>query len=266
MTPEEIVAFDAAQASPVSQIYNEMNERLSGMVNNAQDQYVQSGAQSSGWRYGLNAAGYVASEFFPRSVGAAAFAAVGGPIVGRVVGWGARAAVSAFPVLGREVGAIVESGLNRFAVPRGGVPSTNPSLATLQPPVRPARPSWRVSERDLEALNGQGGYSAQASFLKGLPVPRGTSGSTRPDLYRPGESIDIKNYNLATAQGQRNLVRDVVVQAQHRAQNLPAGDVQKLVIDARGQSVSTVTLNRLAAQIQQRSNSIIGTQDIQFWR
>jgi hypothetical protein len=264
--PVGVAAFGAAQDSPVKQLYNELNERLSGMVDDAQDQYVQNGAQSSGWRYGFNAAGYVASEFFPRSVGAAAFVAIGGPIVGRVVGWGSRAAVSAFPMLGREVGAIIESGLNRVAVPRGGVSSTNPSLSTLQPPVRPVRPNWRVSEMDLEALNGHGGYRAQASFLRGLSVSRGARGSTRPDLYKPGESIDIKNYNLATAQGQRNLVRDVVDQAQHRAKNLPAGDVQKLVIDARGQNVSTVTLNRLSAQIQQRSDSIIVAQDVQFWR
>lgn len=63
-----------------------MNERLSGLVNGAQDQYVQNGAQSSGWRYGLNAAGYIASEFFPKSVGEAAFAAVGGPVIGKAIG------------------------------------------------------------------------------------------------------------------------------------------------------------------------------------
>lgn len=166
-------------------------------------------------------------------------------------------------------GAVIGGGTSRFpaAAPRFVAPPPQfTPFGSLQPPVRPTRPSWRVSELDLEALYGQSGYTAQASFLKGSPVSRGTAGSTRPDLHAPGESIDIKNYNLSTLGGQRNLVRDVVAQAQHRAQNLPVGDVQKLVIDARGQNVSTATLNRLAAQIQQRSNGVVSTQDVTFWR
>ncbi len=141
-----------------------------------------------------------------------------------------------------------------------------PVFGSLQPPIRASRPSWRLSELDLEAMYGQSGYTAQASFLRGRPVSHGAPGSTRPDLYAPGQSIDIKNYNLANTRGQGNLVRDVVAQAQHRSQNLPVGDVQKLVLDARGQNVSTVTLNRLAAQIQQRSNGLITTQHVTFWR
>jgi len=62
------------------------------------------------------------------------------------------------------------------------------------------------------------------------------------------------------------LVRDAVAQARRRAENLPAGDIQKLVIDARGQNVSTVLLNRLAAQIEQQSSGIISTRDLTFWR
>ncbi|WP_395689816.1 LysM peptidoglycan-binding domain-containing protein [Caenimonas koreensis] len=81
MTAAEAAAFDAGQDSAIKQIYDGMNENLSGLVDNAQDQYVQNGSQSSGWRYGLNATAYVASEFFPKSVGQAAFAAVGGPAV-----------------------------------------------------------------------------------------------------------------------------------------------------------------------------------------
>lgn len=48
---------------------------------------MKNGAQSSGWRYGLNAAGFVASAFFPKSVREAAFDAVGGPVIGKTIGF-----------------------------------------------------------------------------------------------------------------------------------------------------------------------------------
>lgn len=82
--------------------------------------------------------------------------------------------------------------------------------------------------------------------------------------YDPG--LCIKNYDLSMSKGQNNLVRDVSKQAAHRAENLPIGDVQKVVIDARGQNVSTTTLNRVAVLIQQKSNGIVTTNNIQFWR
>jgi hypothetical protein len=119
-------------------------------------------------------------------------------------------------------------------------------------------------------MYGQHGYETQASYLKVNgkleEVPYGTKGSTRPDVYTPGESIDIKNYNLTNSTGQSNLVRDVVAQAQTRAQILPSSDVQRLIVDVRGQSVSTATLNAISQRIVTNSNGIFNAQSITFWR
>lgn len=105
----------------------------------------------------------------------------------------------------------------------GGLKTVESRFGSQTPPLRTTRPTWRQSETDAEDMYGFEGYSAQESFLNGQPVPRGIAGSTRPDLYKATGAIDIKNYNLSTSQGQNNLVRDVVAQAKHRAQNLPAG-------------------------------------------
>jgi hypothetical protein len=115
-------------------------------------------------------------------------------------------------------------------------------------------------------MYGQHGYDAQASYLNGQRVRHGTNGSTRPDVYTAGEAIDIKNYTLTNTAGQNNLVRDVVAQAQTRALNLPRGDVQRLVIDVRGQNVSTATLNAISQRIVTNSNGIFNAQSITFWR
>jgi hypothetical protein len=96
----------AEQKSAAAQIVGDMNERLNALVEDAQDHYVQNGAQGGGWNYALNAAGYVASEFFPRSVGQAALEAVGGPVMGKVVGVGV-AQLNKFPVLGSTVTQLV---------------------------------------------------------------------------------------------------------------------------------------------------------------
>ena len=115
-------------------------------------------------------------------------------------------------------------------------------------------------------MYGLSGYDAQASFLKGQPTYRGAAGSTRPDLYRSGEAIEIKNYDVSTGAGQNRLISNVVDQARTRAQNLPATDVQKLIIDVRGQNVGTATLNRLADEIVNRSGGVLSDSNITFWR
>jgi len=55
-----------------------------------------------------------------------------------------------------------------------------------------ARPSWRQSEIDIGKEYPE--YSAQKSFKNGKEVPYGTKGSSRPDFYREGFSIEVKNY------------------------------------------------------------------------
>lgn len=69
-----------------------------------------------------------------------------------------------------------------------------------------ARPTWRQSE--LDAAKDFPDYDAQKSFLNGEEVPYGTKGSVRPDYYKDGYSVDIKNYNVESTSDRSNLARD----------------------------------------------------------
>lgn len=46
-------------------------------------------------------------------------------------------------------------------------------------------------------------------FLDGKEVPYGTKGSVRPDYYKVGSSVDLKNYNVETALGRSNLANNI---------------------------------------------------------
>ncbi|WP_197096689.1 SIMPL domain-containing protein, partial [Paraclostridium sordellii] len=56
------------------------------------------------------------------------------------------------------------------------------------------RPSWRQSEIDVQAEFPD--YKPQKSFIDGKEVPYGTKGSSRPDFYKKGTSIEVKNYKI----------------------------------------------------------------------
>ncbi len=75
------------------------------------------------------------------------------------------------------------------------------------------RPSWRESEIYVGNLNPD--YEAQKSFLNGEGVSYGTKGSSRPDFYTIGSSIEVKNYNVTTTYGRNALIdtalRQVIV-------------------------------------------------------
>ena len=115
------------------------------------------------------------------------------------------------------------------------------------------RPSWRQSE--LDAAKDFPEYLEQKSFLKGEEVPYGTKGSVRPDLYKDGFSIDVKNYKAETASGRSNLARNIEKQYYQRIDNLPAGTKQSVLIDTRGQNVSQNNLNTLYNDIMERTNN-----------
>lgn len=115
------------------------------------------------------------------------------------------------------------------------------------------RPSWRQSE--LDAAKDFPEYLEQKSFLKGEEVPYGTKGSVRPDLYKDGFSIDVKNYKVETASGRSNSARNIEKQYYQRIDNLPAGTKQSVLIDIRGQNVSQNNLNALYNDIMERTNN-----------
>ena len=115
------------------------------------------------------------------------------------------------------------------------------------------RPSWRQSE--LDAAEDFSDYLEQISFLEGKKVPYGTKGSVRPDLYKDGFSMDVKNYNVETASGRSNLARNIEKQYYQRLDNLPKGTIQSVLIDIRGQNISQDNLNALYNNIMKRTNN-----------
>lgn len=144
-------------------------------------------------------------------------------------------------------GRLRDSQTNRFVrdpnrvTPESNVDTTNPT--------NPNRPSWRQSELDAEAMYQ--GYDTQKSFINGEEVPYGTEGSTRPDLYTDGHSVEVKNYDVESNAGRNNLNRELTRQYNERVQNLPQGTRQTAVIDVRGQNIDASSLGELETSIQQ---------------
>lgn len=114
------------------------------------------------------------------------------------------------------------------------------------------RPSWRQSE--IDATKDFPGYKEQRSFLNGKEVKYGTKDSVRPDLYKKGHSVDVKNYNIQKSSGRKNLARNIEKQYNQRIKNLPKGTKQSVLIDIRGQNISNADLKLLYKDIMQRTN------------
>ncbi len=76
--------------------------------------------------------------------------------------------------------------------------------------------------------NGLAGPSYTALDLVKKINYNGAKGSVRPDYYKVGHSVDIKNYNLESNSGRRNLVRNIVKQYEQRLMHLPEGSNYEL--------------------------------------
>lgn len=114
-------------------------------------------------------------------------------------------------------------------------------------------------------LEGQG-YRPQISFKDGIEVPYGTKGSSRPEYYGNGVSVEVKNYNVETAAGRASLERNVIGQAVQRADNLPPRTVQTLNLDVRGQNVTRTQLNQMLTNIEHKSGGAITRENINIIR
>ncbi len=146
---------------------------------------------------------------------------------------------------------IVAFSMYQYQVQVKGAPTKNSSTENGNAGPE-KRPSWRQSEKDV--VEGTD-YQPQKSFKNREGVPYGTKGSVRPEGYKPGSSIEVKNYNVTTTNGQNSLVNNVTKQYTKRVTNLPAGTKQTVVIDVRGQNVSNQTLmnikNRIISKVGQ---------------
>lgn len=121
------------------------------------------------------------------------------------------------------------------------------------------RPSWQQSEDDIEAEYPD--FERQKSFVDGVEVAYGTSGSVRPDLYKagengkPGTSIDVKNYDVVSEQGKSSLVSNIKKQYYERVDNLPKVTNQIVIIDVRGQNISKEDMAALRERIMKATNN-----------
>jgi hypothetical protein len=125
------------------------------------------------------------------------------------------------------------------------------------------RPNWRQSEKDVGQKLGDG-YTDQISFKDGKVVPYGTKGSIRPDLYKPEISVEVKNYDVQTDDGQKRLIDNVIQQSIERAKHLPNGTSQSLIIDVRGQQIDRNTLESIVDEITKESGGRILPENIDF--
>lgn len=116
------------------------------------------------------------------------------------------------------------------------------------------RPSWRQSEKDVAKKYPD--YSEQKSYKNGKEVPYGTEGSTRPDLFKEGHSIEIKNYNVTKNTGKKNLEYELIRQYNDRLKHLPSGTKQTAIIDVRGQNISLKELKILKENIQVKAQKM----------
>ena len=115
-----------------------------------------------------------------------------------------------------------------------------------------SRPTWRQSE--IDAKTNYPDYSEQISFLDGREVSYGTKGSVRPDYYKTGSSVDIKNYNVETVSGRNNLANNIAKQYYQRNAHLPQRTKQSVMIDVRGQNVSNAELEALYNSVIEKTN------------
>ncbi|PFG21444.1 filamentous hemagglutinin [Pseudomonas lurida] len=141
----------------------------------------------------------------------------------------------------------------------GGVAGKVDDLASTGTPVRPTP---QKSEIDVGADLGAGARP-QVSYKNGQEVPYGTSGSVRPDWCVGNVcSVEVKNYNIA--KNQSGLISNVSKQALQRAENLPQGMQQQVVIDIRGQAVTPVQRAQIVRGIVDKSNGAISPSSIRF--
>jgi hypothetical protein len=147
----------------------------------------------------------------------------------------------------------------------------------------PDRFDWRTTEDELTLEQARSGlppqeWRTQRPVRGGQVVDRGRvrRGDTIPERYHPGSgrrravSLEAKNYLLddAAVLQDPTLMRDflerVADQARRRATQLPPGARQLIVIDLRGQVVSSATRAGIARDLFAMSDGAVRPSNIRF--
>ena len=90
-------------------------------------------------------------------------------------------------------------------------------------------------------------------------VPYGTAGSQRPDFYNPelNKIIEVKNYNITTANGRGNLASNIAAQYNQRTNLFVGADIQ-FKVDVYGQSYTDEMLDDLLSRV----SNLLGSSDM----
>lgn len=120
-------------------------------------------------------------------------------------------------------------------------------------------PTPRDSE--LKVLSLTDDATEQVSYLNGKQVNQYTQGATRPDVVIQNadgtvKAIEVKNYNLESANSRNGLLSELERQISSRVTNLPTGSTQEIVLDVRGRGFSTKLIDSVIASIKNRLNSV----------
>ena len=140
--------------------------------------------------------------------------------------------------------------------PNKGIDSPNNLSKIQNDDIINKRRTWRQSEQKTEQLFSD--YSKQKSFIDGNSTNYGKKGSSRPDLYKEGSSIEVKNYDLTKPEGLNRLINNLKQNSAKRTKNIPSGTVQHLIVDAAGQELTSAFLKKVKEKIISEIDSIGG--------
>ena len=108
-------------------------------------------------------------------------------------------------------------------------------------------------EAEEQAKQLLGGRS-QCSYIDGEEVPYGTPGSTRPDVVRTVgdhlEAIEVKRYDLQSRASLNELRTVLIDEISARNANLPAGSVQRIVLNVEGRGYTEAYVDSVIEWIQ----------------
>lgn len=148
----------------------------------------------------------------------------------------------------------------------GGISHVLPKTATGS-----KIPTWRESEQ--KALKQTKNGTDQVSYLAGKEVPRGTPGSTRPDVVSPlgngTEAVlatEVKNYDLSNSGSFSVLLKELHRQVSERNIALPKGSKQEIILDARGRGYSKKFMEEVVKRIQSELSDVYPDIPITYWR
>lgn len=139
--------------------------------------------------------------------------------------------------------------------------NTGGTVESISTPDRPVRRTPSESEGDLTAPYVVDGYRTQVSTVTNengeiIEVPWGTKGSRRPDAADFDSDhiriVEVKNYDVSTAAGRNNLVRNIRQQTDRSLSDYGKDVEITEVIDIRGQNLTIEDMEKLTKKLEEK--------------